>query len=49
MTIPSFGEIKRNIKLCNNDAANSRDQEVYDPAYKFDSPYKSLVSNTNSV
>ena len=38
MTLTSFGEIKRNIKLCNNDAAKSRDQEGYYPACKFDLP-----------
>ena len=31
MTIPRFGEINRNINLCNNDEEKSRDQEGYDP------------------
>ena len=49
MTLTSFCEIKRNIKLCKNDSAKSRDQEGYDPAYKFDLPYKALVANTNTI
>ena len=32
MTLTKFGEIKRYINLCDNDAAKSRDQEGYDPA-----------------
>ena len=32
MTLTGFFEIKRNIKLCKNDAAKSRYQECYDPA-----------------
>ena len=49
MKLTRFFEIKRNVKLCNNDAAKSRDQESYDPAYKFDLPYKALVANTNTI
>ena len=49
MTLTRFGKIKRNIKLCKNDAAESRDQEGYDPVYTFDLPYKDLVANNNSI
>ena len=49
MTLTRFGEIKRNIKLRNNDEAKSRYQEVYNPAYKFDLSYKALVENTNTI
>ena len=43
MTLTRFGEIKRNVKLCNNDAAKSRYQEVHNPAYKSKLPHKALV------
>ena len=49
VTLTRFGEINRNINMCNNNAANIRDQEGYNPAYKFDLPYKSLVANTNAI
>ena len=49
MTLTSFGKIKRNINLCNNDTGKSRDQEFYVPTYKFDLPYNSLVANTNAI
>ena len=44
-----FGEIKSNIKLCNNNKAKSRDQEGYNPTYKFDFPYKAFVENTSKI
>ena len=49
MTLTRFGEIKSNIKLCNNDESNSRDQEGYNPTYKVDLHYKALVANTNAI
>ena len=49
MTLTRFGEIKRNIKLFNNDTDKSRDQEGYNTAYNFYLPYKALVSNTNAT
>ena len=49
MILTRFSEIKRNINLCNNNAARSKYQESYDLAYKFDPPYKSLVTNTNTI
>jgi hypothetical protein len=49
MTLTRFGEIKRNIKLCNNSEAKKRGEEGYDPAYKFDLPFRVLVSNTNAI
>ena len=49
MTLIRFGEIKINIKLCNNDSMKSRYQEGYDLTYKFDLPYKALVENTNTI
>ena len=39
----------KKIQLCNKDAEESRDQEVYNPAYKFDLPYKVLFANTNAI
>ena len=35
--------------MYSNDAENSRDQEGYNPAYKYDLSYKALVANTNSI
>ena len=49
MTLTRFGEIKRNINLCNNDTENIRDQERNNPAYKFDPQFKALVENTNTT
>ena len=49
MTLTRFGEIKRKINLCNNNASNIRYQEGYDPAYKFDLPYKAFVANNNAI
>ena len=49
MTLTRFGEIKSSIKLYNKNAENSRDQEGYKPAYKFDLPYNALVANTNAI
>ena len=49
MTLRRFGEIDRNIKLLNNYADKSRDQEGYNLTYRFDLPYKDLVANTNSI
>ena len=49
MTLTRFGEIKRNINLCNNYATKIRDQEGYNPIYKFDLSWKNLVANTNKI
>jgi hypothetical protein len=40
MTFTRFGEIKWNIKLCNNCEAKKHGEEGYDPAYKFDLPFR---------
>ena len=49
MSLSRFGEIKRFIKLCNNDKGRKRGEPGYDPAYKFDLPYRVLVDNTNTI
>ena len=49
MTLTRFGKIKININMFNNYAAKSRYQEGYNPAYKFDLPYKALFANTNVI
>ena len=49
MPLKKFGGTNMKINLCNNDAEKSRHQEGYDPAYKFDLPYKDLVANTNKI
>ena len=49
MTLTRFGELKRNKKLCLNQAAPKRDQPGYDPAYKYDLPFKVFTHNTNAI
>ena len=49
MTLIKFGEIKRNINMCNNDTSTSIYQEGYDHAYTFDLPYKDFVANINAI
>jgi len=49
MTITRYGELKRNLKLCNNDACPKRGEPEYDPSYKYDLVYKCIVNNTNAI
>jgi hypothetical protein len=42
-------QIKRVIKLCNNDGVPKRGQEGYDPAYKYDMLWNILFANINSI
>lgn len=49
MTLTRYGEIKRNLKLCNNDTAPKRSQQGYNPGYKYDLIYKAIVHNTNAI
>jgi hypothetical protein len=42
-------EIKRVYKLCNNLTAPKKGDPKYDPTYKFDLIYKTLVHNTNAI
>ncbi len=49
MTLTRYGELKRNKKLCVNISSPKPDQPGYDPAYKYDLIYKTLVHNTNAI
>jgi hypothetical protein len=49
MTITRYGELKRNLKLCNNDVCPKRGEPEYDPSYKYDLVYKAIVHNTNAI
>jgi hypothetical protein len=42
-------QIKRVIKLCNNETAPKRGEPGYDPAYKYDMIYKVLIDNLNAI
>ena len=41
-------QIKRCIKLCDNDAAKKKGEEGYNPAYKYDYAWKALIHNINA-
>ena len=41
--------MKRVIKLCNNDTAPKRGEAGYDPSYKFDKIYNTIIRNTNVI
>jgi hypothetical protein len=49
MTITRFYELKSSKKLCHNGSSPQRGMDGYDPAYKFDLIYKTLVHNVNAV
>ena len=42
-------EIKRCLKLCDNKVAPKRNQEGYNPAYKYERIWDTFVHNTNAV
>ena len=42
-------EIKRCYKLCDNDLLPKRRDPGYDPAYKYDYAWKSLLNNVNTL
>ena len=41
--------VKRVIKLCNNDTAPKRGEAGYNPAYKLDMIYNTIIKNTNAI
>ena len=49
MTKTRWLEMKRVVKLCNNQRAPKRGQEGYDPAYKYDYLFKTVVHNVNAI
>ena len=42
-------EIKRSVKLCDNMAAAKKGQPNYEPAYKYDKIFDTLIHNVNAV
>jgi hypothetical protein len=44
-----FLQIKRVIKLCNNDISPKKGQDGYNPAYKYDLIYKTIIHNVNAI
>ena len=42
-------QLKRTFKLCDNERAPKRDQPGYDPAYKYDYLFKTIIYNLNAV
>jgi hypothetical protein len=42
-------QIKRVVKLCNNDGVPKRGEEGYDPAYKYDMLWEALFANVNAI
>ena len=49
MKYSRFKEIKNAIKLCHNGSEAKRGQEGYNPVYKYDLIYKSMIHNTNTI
>ena len=49
MTLTRFWQLKSNQKLCINEGSKKRGEDGYDPAYKFDKLYKSMVHNVNAI
>lgn len=49
LTLTRFHEIKRTIKLCNNDASPKRGEVDYNPAYKYALIYDAIVHNVNAI
>jgi hypothetical protein len=42
-------QIKRTLKLCDNDLAPKRGEKGYDPAYKYDYIYRTIIDNLNAL
>ena len=49
MTMTRYGELKRNKKLCINEATPKRGEPGYNPAYKYDLVYAVMVFNINAI
>ena len=49
MTHCRFIQIKRVMKLCDNKACPKQGEAGYDPAYKFDYIWKTIVHNVNAI
>jgi hypothetical protein len=46
LTLERFHQLKRILKLNNNDTAKKQGEEGYDPCYKYDLIYKVIIANT---
>ena len=49
MTMTRYGQLKRNKKLCINEATPKRVEPGYNPAYKYDLVYAVMVFNINAI
>ena len=47
MTATRYSQLKLSMKLCHNSSAPKREDEGYDPAYKYDLIYKTNVHDCN--
>ena len=49
MTATRYSQLKLPMKLCHNGSAPKREDEGYDPAYKYDLIYKTIVHNCDGL
>ena len=49
MTFTRWLQIKRVIKLCDNNTSPKRGEDGYDPTYKYNLIYKVLIANVNAL
>ena len=49
LSLERWVQLKRILKLCNNDPAPKRGQPHYDPCYKYDLIFRAVVMNTISL
>jgi hypothetical protein len=49
MTYHRYLQIKRSVKLCDNDKAPKKGQPGYCPAYKYDYAFKAIIGNLNAI
>ena len=49
MAATRYSQLKLSMKLCHNDSAPKREDEGYDPAYKYNLINKTIVHNCNGI
>jgi hypothetical protein len=49
MTYTRYCEIKCSMKLCHNGSSPQRGEPNYDPAYKYDLIYRTIIHNCNAI
>ena len=49
MTATRYCQLKLSLKLCHNNIAPKRGDDDYDPAYKYNLIYKTIVHTCNGV